>query len=71
MPRATAACAVECAAAHQAYPGMHADQMVARMRTHEYPQFMRLHMQQRGMSHQEAHNMYMQYERYKVMGGCG
>ena len=55
---------MECAAAHQ----LHAQQMIAHMRAHEYPQFMSHHMQQ-GMSRQEAHDRYMQYERYKVAGG--
>ena len=54
---------VECAAAHT----LHAQQLIAHMRTHEYPQFMQYHMQQ-GMSHQEAHDRYTQYERYKVTG---
>jgi len=57
---------VECAAAHP----LHAKQSIAHMRGYVYPRFMSHHMQQ-GMSHQEAQDRYMQYERYQVMGGVG
>ena len=53
-----------CAAAHQLHP----EQMIAHMRTHEYPQFMSHHAQQ-GMPPQEAHARYLQYEQYRMSGG--
>ena len=56
---------VECAAAHQPHP----EQLIAHMRAHEYPHFMRHHAQQ-GMSAQEAHAMYMQYEQYRISSAC-
>ena len=52
---------VECAAAHQPHP----EQLIAHMRAHEYPHFMRHHAQ-RGISAQEAHAMYMQYEQVRI-----
>ena len=55
---------VECAAAQ-----MRPEQMIAHMRAHEYPHFMRHHAQQ-GMSAQEAHAMYMQYEQYRISSAC-
>ena len=55
---------VECAAAHQPHP----EQLIAHMRTHAYPRFMSQQMQQ-GISHQEAHDRYIQYERCQVTGG--
>ena len=55
---------VECAAAQ-----MRPEQMIAHMRAHEYPHFMRHHAQQ-GVSAQEAHAMYMQYEQYRISSAC-
>ena len=38
---------------------------IARMRQHEYPQFMDFHMRQ-GMSHEEAHARWVSYEHMRV-----
>lgn len=60
MPASGQPSHVECAAAQ-----MQPEQMIAHMRAHEYPHFMRHHAQQ-GVSAQEAHAMYMQYEQYRI-----